>query len=152
MKAIVGNNLSCFYEVMMIFRCLLIVLGWIGPLIGQVPYYGPNEGPHFTQPRLSVSEKVRVQILIYDQPDLGGLKIEEVIFNGTSLSLQSADLNGFRGGGSFQVIPGTYQLVWKVSRSTKDWPRVLKHQKEIKINQRDSWMQITIQGDQSTVL
>ncbi len=119
---------------------------------GQVPYYGPDESPHVTQPSPKVSQKIRVQILVYDQPDLGGLTIQEVSFNGTTLALQPADLNGFRGGGSFALSPGSYSLNWIVSRDARVWPRTIKHRQTVQITSKDSWMQVTIQGDQVTVL
>lgn len=136
-------------------------LGWCGILsffyftsvgIAQTPYYGPNEPPHFNIKPPSASQLTQVQIQIYDQPDLGGLRILDVSFNGAAIPLQSPDLHGFRGGGSFQMPPGTYQLVWSVSRDKQEWPRSLKHQKSVQVQQRDTWVQVTIQGDEATIL
>ncbi len=108
-----------------------------------MPYYGPSSPE---------SNRVQVQVLVYDEPQLGGLKIESVTFNGRSIGLQPPDLYGFRGGGGFQLQPGSYRLEWRVSKDKVEWPRTLSFNKTIEIKPRDTWVQVTIKGDQVSVL
>lgn len=90
--------------------------------------------------------------MVYDQPDLGGLKIETVTFNGTDVGLQPPDLYGFRGGGGFLLKPGKYQLEWTVSKDKMEWPRTLNYKQTVEINSRDTWVQVTIKGDKAIIL
>lgn len=113
-------------------------------LFAQVPYYGP------TSP--SQGNAIQVQLMVYDQPELGGIKIESVTFHGVNVSLQPPDLYGFRGGGGFQFQPGSYQLTWRVSNEKVNWPRSLEFKKTIVIKPQDTWVQVTIQGDKANVL
>ncbi len=111
-------------------------------LFAQMPYYGPT----------SPSQGIQVQLMVYDQPELGGLKIESVTFDGRSVGLQPPDLYGFRGGGGFQLRPGKYQLEWRVSKDKSAWPRTISYKKTIEIQPRDTWVQVTIKGSEATVL
>ncbi len=120
--------------------------------LAQTPYYGPNEPPHFSQPLANTYDYTEVQINVYDQPELGGLKIVDVSFNGSSLPLQAPDLHGFRGGGSFKMKLGSYPLVWKASRDSSSWPRTVQFKQTVQVGKRDDWLQITIRGDQAQVL
>lgn len=123
------------------FASLAAIL--LGALWAQTPYYGPNS---------PVSGLVQVQLLVYDQPEAGGLKIESVRFNGRNVALQPPDVYGFRGGGGFQLQPGNYQLEWDVSTGQSDWPRSRNYKKSIPIQRGDVWVQVTIQGDQANTL
>ena len=114
----------------------------LSALLAQMPYYGPSKP----------SSGVQVQLMVYDQPDLDGLKIESVTFNGTDVALQPPDLYGFRGGGGFLLNPGKFQLEWTVSKDKMDWPRTLNYKQTVEITPRDTWVQVTIKGDKATVL
>lgn len=120
--------------------------------IAQSPYYGPNEPPHFSTPLPGTYDYTEVAINVYDQPELGGLKIESVSFNGTNISLQGADIHGFRGGGNFKVKLGSYPLVWSASKDSQTWPRTVQFKQTIQVGKRDDWLQVTIRGDQAQVL
>lgn len=111
-------------------------------LFSQMPYYGPT----------SPSSGIQVQLMVYDQPELGGLKIESVRLNGINVNLQPPDLYGFRGGGGFQFQPGSYQLEWSASKDKVTWPRSMSYKKTILIEPRDTWVQVTIQGDKVNIL
>lgn len=118
----------------------------------QTPFYGPPPPPKFSGPPPTAIHKIKVQVLIYDQPELGGKKIESVSFNGKNIPLQPPDLKGFRGGGGFQLEPGSYRLEWRISGNPSGWPRSLGFEQAIKINENDTWVQVTIQGDKATLL
>ena len=109
----------------------------------QTPYYGP------TSP---VSGVIPVEIQIYDDPELGGVAIEEVIFDGRQIPLKPSGIRGFRGGGNFKLAPGSYDLIWTVSRSGSGWPRTARQKHKVRIQQNDVWVQISIHGEQVTVL
>jgi hypothetical protein len=109
----------------------------------QTPYYGP------TSP---VEGLIPVQIHIYDSSELGGVTIEEASFTGQSIPLKPSGLRGFRGGGSFRQAPGSYDLIWTVSRTGTDWPRMIKHKQKIRINKTDVWVQIEINGETASVM
>lgn len=126
----------CFYS-------FLGVSLFLAGLFAQVPYYGP------TSPSPS---SIKVQVMVYDEPEPGILKIESVTFNGRNVRLQSPDLNGFRGGGGFQLQPGKYSLEWKVSRGSMAWPRTLSFKKTIEIQSRDRWVEVTVRGSEASVL
>lgn len=118
-------------------------------LLAQSSYYGPKPPPHFGPP--SIENTIRVQIQIYDDPALGGARIEEVSFNQQDIPLQSPDLHGFRGGAGFQMSPGKYDLVWSVSTDRTSSPKTVQQKQKISISKGDQWIQITIQGENATV-
>ncbi len=111
----------------------------------QNTYLGPV-GPS------SKGRLIKVQIEIYDEPELGGNKVLSVSFDGRQIPLKPADISGFRGGAGLEAPPGTYDLVWEVSLGTGDtWPRTAKRQQKVRISLQDSWVQISIQGQQAVV-
>lgn len=112
-------------------------------IYAQTPYYGP------TSP---VAGLIPIEIQIYDDPELGGVTIQEVIFNGRQIPLKPSGIRGYRGGGSFKLSPGSYDLSWTVSRKTHEWPNTVKHTQKVRIAQNDVWVQIAIQGESATVL
>jgi hypothetical protein len=116
----------------------------------QGTYYGPPPSPHFQG--IPQGNKIRVQLEIYDDPALGGVRIQNVSFNRTNIALHPPDLQGFRGAAGFQVPPGTYDLVWTISRDQIVWPRTIRHKEKIKIDPRDEWVQITIRGEEVSIL
>lgn len=120
-----------------------VVLFFAQNTFAQTTYYGP------TSP---VPGLVKVEIHIYDDPSLGGVTIESASFNNQAIILHPAGIRGFRGGGSFQVSPGTYKLVWAISRGKNDWPRTVRHEEKIQIKATDTWVQISIQGEKATFL
>lgn len=113
------------------------------PIYAQTTYFGPTS----PQPGL-----VMVDVQIFDDPSLGGVKIEEVVFNGQMIPLKPAGIHGLRGGGGFQLRPGTYKLSWKVSRISKDWPKTISHQEKIVVQSNDTWVQVEIHGEKSQIL
>jgi hypothetical protein len=114
-------------------------------LFAQSTYLGPT-APIPGDPRL-----VRVEILVKDGPDLGGVQMETVTFNGISIPLKPRDIFGKRGGASFQVAPGKYTLRWTVNRSKTQWPRTISHEEIVTIDPRDLWVQILIEGDEASI-
>jgi len=114
-------------------------------LLVQNTYFGP------TSPIPGNPHLVRVQVLIYDSAEQGGLQIEQVLFNGNSIPLKPRDIYGFRGEGTFQVEPGTYKLSWTVQRDRIIWPRTINHEETVTIDPRDLWIQITIQGENAAI-
>lgn len=125
-------------------RSLLLLFSSV--LFGQSIYYGPKASPHFDGP--TNNHLIRVQIAVYDAPSLDGVRIKDVSFNNQTVALQSPDLKGFRGEAGFQVAPGTYTLIWNVSRDQFAWPRTIRHKEKIQIEKREEWVQITIQGEE----
>ena len=109
--------------------------------IVQNTYFGPKT------PRTGNQILVRVQILIHDSPDPSGVQISQVNFNGQNIPLKPRDVSGFRGEGSFQVPPGTYDLVWVVERDKLVWPRQIDHEEVVTISPRDLWIQLSIVGE-----
>jgi hypothetical protein len=108
-------------------------------------YLGPKEfGP-------KSSELIRVEVLVKDSPDLSGLQIQNVFFNGVQIPLKPRDIFGKRGDASFQLPPGKYGLHWTANRDTLVWPRVLKFEEEVILDPRDLWVQVQIIGDQATI-
>ncbi len=108
----------------------------------QTPYYGPNS---------PVPGLIKVEIQIYDDPELGGVRIEEVSFHDQLISLKPAGIRGFRGGGNFQVPPGNYKLIWRVSRGKNDWPRTIRHEQKVRVSSQDVWIQISFHGETADV-
>lgn len=94
---------------------------------------------------------IRVEIIVNDDPKLGGLQITEVKFHGTTIPLKPRDVNGFRGQGSFQLPPGKYKLTWKANRDKSAWPRTVSHEQIVNLDPRDLWVQITIQGEEASI-
>ncbi len=119
---------------------------WIHALLlfAQTTYYGP----HVVGPSVPGQHVVRVEVLVYDDPAQGGLRPQEVIFNGHSIALKPRDIHSYRGGGSFQVAPGTYPLEWVVLRDKITWPRTLTYKESIVIDKSSMWVQVTIRGGQ----
>lgn len=108
-------------------------------------YLGPKEfGP-------KNAELIRVEILVKDSPDLSGLQIQNVSFNGVQIPLKPRDIFGKRGDASFQLPPGKYILRWTANRDTIVWPRVLRFEEEVNLDLRDLWVQVQIIGDQATI-
>lgn len=118
---------------------------WMGGLYAQNTYFGPKSPP-VGNPQL-----VRVQVLVHDSPEAGGLQIQEAVFNGQSIPLKPRGIYGIRGEGTFQVPPGTYKLSWIVKRDKFVWPRTVSHEETVTISPRDLWLQIEIQGETATI-
>lgn len=110
-------------------------------VLAQNTYFGPIQplppgSPH----------RIRVEILIYDDPAPGGVEIDSVEFNGQAIPLKPRDIHAFRGEASFQLPAGNYPLKWKVRRDRWVWPRTLAYKQQVHIDARDLWLQIVIQG------
>ena len=116
-------------------------------LFAQSTYYGPTSQPSPLSPHL-----VKVQIQAYDDPDLGGAKIASLSFNQTAIPLKPSDIYGFRGSAGFQLKAGSYSLNWETSNGTNNWPRTIKHQQQIQVQDKDVWVQISIQGEKVVIL
>ena len=127
----------------LLFGCAVVLFFKQNTCYAQSTYYGP------TSP---VPGLIKVEIQIYDDPELGGAKIEEVLFHNQQISLKPPGVHGYRGGGSFQLEPGSYDLIWRVSSSTIAWPRTVKHQQKVQVGTRDVWVQITIHGNSAAVI
>lgn len=108
-------------------------------------YLGPN------QKNARNGDLVRIQVLVYNDPDPKGVTINEAKFDGTSIPLKPRDIYGFRGQASFQKEPGKYKLSWEVERSGTGWPRSVKHEEQVTVDGRDLWLQITITGDKAVI-
>jgi hypothetical protein len=106
-------------------------------------YLGPNRPTTGT---------VDTQVIIYDEKNPSGVQITNVTFNGINIPLRPRDINGFRGQGSFKLLPGKYKMQWTVQRSTMSWPRTLTYKEEVTISPRDLWIQIKIEGANATLL
>ena len=106
-------------------------------------------GPHQKIP--GDPRMVRVQILIYNDPNPKGVKITSAEFDGTDIPLKPRDIYGYRGQASFQKPPGKYKLKWVVDRDTQDWPRKIEHEDTVVLDSRDLWIQITINGDRAEI-
>jgi hypothetical protein len=113
--------------------------------IVQNTYLGP------TSPVLGNPKLILVEVIINDDPALGGVEIQNVEFNETSIPLKPRDVYGFRGQGSFQLPPGKYKLVWTVNRDKSVWPRSVSHEELVTLSPRDLWVQITIQGETASI-
>ena len=124
-------------------RSLFACVSFSGAVSSPNPYKGP------TSP---VPGLVRVEIQVNDDPELGGVTIADVSFNGKTVALKPAGVRGYRGGVSLQVPPGEYDLIWHVSRGKKaGWPSTVEHKQKVKVGQRDVWVQITIQGEKASI-
>jgi hypothetical protein len=137
-----------FLHIIFYLGALLFAIGtaffWKNTCSAQTPYYGP------TSP---VAGLIKVEIQVYDDPDLNGVKVEEVIFDGKNIPLKPVGIHGFRGGGNFQVKAGSHLLIWRISKGSKaPWPRVVQHQQKVEIREGNDWVQITIQGEQATIV
>lgn len=108
-------------------------------------YLGPN------QPIPGNPQFVRIQILVYNDPEPKGVRIESVTFDGQKFPLKPRDIYGYRGQASFQKRPGKYKLYWEVNRDDTNWPRTLKHEEDVFIDKRDMWIQITIVGNEASI-
>lgn len=114
-------------------------------ILAQNTYLGPIS-PVPGNPQL-----IRVEVIVNDDPKLGGLQIQQVKFNGTNVPLKPRDVNGFRGQASFQLAPGKYKLTWIVNRDKSAWPRTVSHEETVTLDPRDLWVQITIQGEEASI-
>jgi len=111
----------------------------------QNTYFGP------IAPAPGNQQLIRVEVIIRDDPAPGGLQVQEVQFNRTKIPLKPRDVNGFRGQGSFQLPPGKYKLTWKLNRDKFAWPRTVSHEQEVNLSARDLWVQITINGEETSI-
>ena len=123
--------------------CLLAQSTYYGP---EDPYYGPSPAP-FQQP----SQDVRVEVQVYDEGTLGGVQVGKVIFNKQEIALRPAAIHSSRGGGSFLVKPGTYNLSWMTETQTSAWPRTQSYKRQVEVKKGDYWIQITIRGSQCEI-
>jgi hypothetical protein len=123
----------------------LFFLAAVASLMASYSYQGP------TRPVPGNPQLVRVEVLMRDSPEAGGVRIKSVEFNGQGIPLQTPDIYGNRGTGSFQVPPGKYKLRWVVQRDKLIWPRVLTHEEEVTIDPRDLWLQIEIVGETASI-
>lgn len=114
-------------------------------LAASYTYLGPD-GSAQKRPGL-----VQVQILVRDSADPSGPEVTSVTFNNNNVPLQPRDIYGNRGNGSFQLESGTYQLRWTVNIRKKIWPRNATYTHEVEISPRDSWIQISIEGDKASI-
>jgi hypothetical protein len=96
-------------------------------------------------------QMVRVQILVYNDPNPKGVTITKASFDGTSIPLKPRDIYGYRGQASFQKPPGKYKLKWEVEGDKKVWPRTVDHETEVFLDERDFWIQITINGNNAEI-
>ncbi len=136
------------------FLRLAVFLGTIFCVCGTIlSLFAQNTntylGPHAPVP--GNPQLIRVQILVYDSVETGGLEIKSASFNQTDIPLKPRDIHGFRGEGTFQVPPGTYKLKWKVQRDKINWPRIVPHEETVNLDKRDLWLQITIQGETAAI-
>jgi len=113
-------------------------------LIAQSTYMGPKGTS--LKPQL-----IRVEVLVHDSPDSAGVQIQSVTFNNKNVPLKPRDIYGYRGGASFQLYPGVYNLQWTVNQSRSSWPRSVSHEEEVTLNPRDLWVQIGIIGENATI-
>jgi hypothetical protein len=146
--ALIGLMAERFLKLLLLLGAALFAVGVVlffieHPCYAQSTYYGP---------KAPVPGLVKVEITVYDDPELGGVAIEEASFNNQSIVLKPAGIRGYRGGGSFQVQTGNYKLTWRVSRLKKDWPRTIRHEQKIVVSAKDVWIQIAIHGEKVDVL
>jgi len=114
-------------------------------LLAQNTYLGP------IQPIPGNPHLVRVEIIVRDSPDSGGVQVQTVEFYNQKIPLKPRDIYGNRGGASFQISPGKQKLKWTVQRDKTIWPRTMTHEEEVNIDSRDYWVQILIVGDTATI-
>lgn len=108
-------------------------------------YLGPNQRlPNNVQ-------MIKIQVLVYNDPNPAGVKIVNAELDGSSIPLKPADIHGFRGQASFQKSPGKYKLKWVVDRGESTWPRTVEHEENVHLNPRDMWLQISISGDTAEI-
>lgn len=155
-------NSQKFFQFLLIFGTALAV---ISTLLffrqGKLPLFCTN---HFnltaqnTNTYLGPNQKVpgnrqliRVQVLVYNDPNPKGVVIDHVDFDGSSVPLKPRDIYGYRGQASFQKPPGKYKLKWTVERDEKTWPRTIDHEEEVFLDERDFWIQITILGNNAEI-
>ena len=108
-------------------------------------YQGPTE-PVPGNPQL-----VKIEILVRDSPEAGGVQVQNVTFNGKEIPLQPRDIYGNRGSAGFQLSPGKYSLRWTVQKDKFAWPRVISHEEEVTVDPRDLWLQISIVGEKASI-
>jgi hypothetical protein len=144
--------LHCFF----VLTSLLTAVGIFFALSSKTPaqakvhiaqtYMGPTE-PIPGNPYL-----VRVELLVKDSPDAGGIQIESVTFAGRDIPLKPRDIFGKRGAASLQLPPGKYPLSWTVNRDKIIWPREVSYNQEVSLSPRDLWVQILIEGEHASIL
>lgn len=113
--------------------------------LAQNTYFGPKEAVP------NNAELIRIEVIIQDSPQLGGVRIEQASFDGHNIPMKTPDIYGHRGTASFQVMPGQYKLRWTVLRDTQVWPRTVDHEEIVHVSPRDLWVQITIEGEKATI-
>lgn len=114
-------------------------------LLAQNTYLGP------TEPGYNSESLIRIEIIVQDSPELGGVRILEASFDGHNIPIKSPDIYGHRGVASFQLMPGTYKLRWTVKRDAYIWPRTVQHEELVHVSPRDLWIQITVEGDNAAI-
>lgn len=152
-----------FFHLLLIFGAGLSILGTLlffrqnelpigtashhSNLIGQNTntYLGPN------QKTKGNSQLVRIQILVYNDPDPKGVTIVDADFDGANIPLKPRDIYGFRGQASFQKRGGKYKLRWEVERNGPGWPKTVTHEEQVTVDPNDLWIQITIVGDKAEI-
>lgn len=140
---IAGTGLSLLGIILFFKQGSLPILKEEG-LIAQSTYMGPK-GTNLN-PQL-----IRVEVLVHDSPDQGGVQIQSVVFDGNYIPLKPRDIYGYRGGASFQIYPGVYKLQWSVNRTNFAWPRSITHEETVTISPRDMWVQIGIIGENASI-
>ena len=140
----------CLFGVLLYWKREMVPAASIGPnvagLLAQNTYMGPIR-PIPGNPQL-----VQIEVIVHDSPKLGGLQIQSVSFNREDVPLKPRDIYGFRASVGFQFPPGKYLLRWTVQRDKTLWPRTVTHEEEVTIDPRDSWVQISIEGETATIL
>lgn len=114
-------------------------------LLAQSTYFGPK-GTLPGNPQL-----IKVEVLVRDSPQLAGVQVEKVFFDGKSIPLKPRGVAGKRGEGSFQLPPGKYSLQWTVLRDKLIWPRTQTFHEEVLLSPKDLWVQILIEGEQASI-
>lgn len=115
-------------------------------LLAQNTYLGP------TGTGSDHSQFIRVEVIVQDSPQLGGVRIQQASFDGHDIPMKTPpDIYGHRGVASFQVLPGDYKLLWTVKRDAYVWPRTVDHEEIVHVNPRDLWVQVTIEGDSASI-
>lgn len=117
----------------------------LAALLAQYHYYPPEQTP---APGETLT---RVEVLVYDDPKLGGLQVVSASFNEEAIPLKPRDIYNYRGSASFALRPGTYELDWTVERDPRIWPRTIDHTKNIEIKSGEFWVQIKIEGNQASI-
>ena len=107
------------------------------------------QGP--TSPVPGNSGLIRVQVLVRDSPEAGGVQIQSAEFDGRTIPLKPRDIYGNRGSAGFQVPPGKYKLKWVAQKDRLVWPRLLRHEEIVEISPRDLWLQIEIVGNDASI-